>query len=293
MTDAACAAECLAADGYSIAKKVTGCGIAGGELLLLDPACPITHKEIRRTLIPCWTTGNECADDECLAVDGHSIAEEDIGCGITGGELLLLAPARLGTYKNIGRTLVAPGWTIVQERTDHERLIQLMEGVEDIPGTALAEGLTWKWETFPEYMQALDDVPHSIDFCAQVPHDALRVYCMGERALAEEAAMNPHFAASALSSALFSMLDTGADWLGQHTGDAQSAETYVASLFAGYFRHLPTDGAGRFGEVIASLSTTGGLNSTLREHLKREGAYDALLSGLDGFEERLGLHPRL
>ncbi|MGB0852538.1 MAG: NAD(P)-binding domain-containing protein [Pikeienuella sp.] len=111
--------------------------------------------------------------------------------------------------------------------------------------------------------------------------------------LAEEAAMNPHFAASALSSALFSMLDTGADWLGQHTGDAQSAEAYVASLFAGYFRHLPTDGAGRFGEVIASLSTTGGLNSTLREHLKREGAYDALLSGLDGFEERLGLHPRL
>ena len=80
-------------------------------------------------------------------------------------------------------------------RTDHERLIQLMEGVEDIPGTALAEGLTWKWETFPEYMQALDDVPHSIDFCAQVPHDALRVYCMGERALAEEAATDDEIAA--------------------------------------------------------------------------------------------------
>lgn len=111
--------------------------------------------------------------------------------------------------------------------------------------------------------------------------------------LAEEAAMNPHFAASALSSALFSMLDTGADWLGAHTGDARGAEAYVAGLFAGYFRHLQTDGDGRFGEVIASLSTTGGLNATLREHLKREGAYDALLSGLDGFEERLGLRPRL
>ncbi len=73
-------------------------------------------------------------------------------------------------------------------KTDHERLIQLMEGVEDIPGTALSEGLTWKWETFPEYMQALDNLPHSIDFCAQVPHDALRVYVMGERALAEEVA---------------------------------------------------------------------------------------------------------
>ena len=111
--------------------------------------------------------------------------------------------------------------------------------------------------------------------------------------LGEEAAMNPHFAASALSSALFSMLDTGADWLAAHTGDARSAEAYVASLFAGYFRHLATDGDGRFSEVIASLSTTGGLNATLREHLKREGAYDALLSGLDGFEERLGLRPRL
>lgn len=111
--------------------------------------------------------------------------------------------------------------------------------------------------------------------------------------LAEEAAMNPHFAASALSSALFSMLDAGADWLAAHTGDPRGAEAYVAGLFAGYFAHLQTDGDGRFAEVVAALSTTGGLNATLREHLKREGAYDALLSGLDGFEERLGLRPRL
>lgn len=111
--------------------------------------------------------------------------------------------------------------------------------------------------------------------------------------LTEEAAMNPHFAASALSSAVFSMLDAGADWLSAHTGDARAAEAYVAGLFAGYFRHLPTDGDGRFGEVVASLSSTGGLNATLREHLKREGAYDALQGGLDGFEERLGLRPRL
>jgi len=71
---------------------------------------------------------------------------------------------------------------------DHERLIQLMEGVEDIPGTALSEGITWNWETFPEYMDAIDDVGHSIDFLAQVPHDALRVYAMGERAIADELA---------------------------------------------------------------------------------------------------------
>ncbi len=72
--------------------------------------------------------------------------------------------------------------------TDHDKLIELMEGVEDIPGTALSEGISWGWETFPEYMDALDRMPHTIDFLAQVPHDALRVYVMGERAVHDEVA---------------------------------------------------------------------------------------------------------
>ena len=66
---------------------------------------------------------------------------------------------------------------------DHDRLIRLMEGVEDIPGSALAEGLTWNWESFPEYMDAIDAFPHAIDFAVQVPHDPLRVYVMGDRAV--------------------------------------------------------------------------------------------------------------
>jgi len=72
--------------------------------------------------------------------------------------------------------------------TDHEKLVELMEGVEDIPGTALSEGISWGWESFPEYMDVLDRMPHTIDFMAHVPHDALRVYVMGERAVAEEKA---------------------------------------------------------------------------------------------------------
>jgi N-acyl-D-aspartate/D-glutamate deacylase len=56
-----------------------------------------------------------------------------------------------------------------------------MEGVEDIPGTALAEGLTWAWETFPEYLDALDGLPRVLDIGAHVPHAALRAYVMGER----------------------------------------------------------------------------------------------------------------
>ncbi|MBI1392708.1 MAG: amidohydrolase family protein [Alphaproteobacteria bacterium] len=71
---------------------------------------------------------------------------------------------------------------------DHDRLVRLMEGVEDIPGTALHEGITWEWETFPEYLDAIDRIPHTIDFGVMATHDPIRVYVMGERALAEEAA---------------------------------------------------------------------------------------------------------
>ncbi|MBL4853137.1 MAG: amidohydrolase family protein [Robiginitomaculum sp.] len=77
---------------------------------------------------------------------------------------------------------------------DHEKLIRLMEGVEDIPGTALAEGLTWDWESFPEYMDALDARPHTVDFLAMVPHDPLRVYVMGDRAVYNERATDDDIA---------------------------------------------------------------------------------------------------
>lgn len=67
-------------------------------------------------------------------------------------------------------------------------LIGLMEGVEDIPGTALHEGIQWDWETFPEYMDALDSKPLALDVAAQVPHAALRAYVMGQRGADHETA---------------------------------------------------------------------------------------------------------
>ena len=65
---------------------------------------------------------------------------------------------------------------------DRDRLIELMEGVEDIPGVALHEGLDWAWESFDDYLGALERKPHDIDYGAYLPHAALRVYVMGARA---------------------------------------------------------------------------------------------------------------
>jgi len=64
---------------------------------------------------------------------------------------------------------------------DRQFLIELMEGVEDIPGAALSEGINWQWESFPEYLDALETMPRAIDVAAQVPHGAVRAYVMGDR----------------------------------------------------------------------------------------------------------------
>ncbi len=81
--------------------------------------------------------------------------------------------------------------------SDHERLIELMEGVEDIPGIALHEGLSWAWQSFPEYLDDIDAKPRDIDLGAQVPHGALRLHVMGERGAAREPATPEDIAAMA------------------------------------------------------------------------------------------------
>ena len=63
-----------------------------------------------------------------------------------------------------------------------------MEGVEDIPGAALSAGIQWGWESFPEYLDVIDQLPKAIDVGAQVPHGAVRGYVMGERGAKNEPA---------------------------------------------------------------------------------------------------------
>ncbi|MEX6722932.1 N-acyl-D-amino-acid deacylase family protein [Parapedomonas caeni] len=76
----------------------------------------------------------------------------------------------------------------------HQWLIGLMEGVEDIPGTALAEGIDWAWESFPEYIDALDRMARTVDVGTQVPHGAVRAYVMGERGARNEPATDEDIA---------------------------------------------------------------------------------------------------
>ena len=74
------------------------------------------------------------------------------------------------------------GFAPVRKNTQ-DAVIALMEGVEDIPGPCLHEGLDWSWESFSDYLTALERRSHDIDFCALLPHAPMRVYVMGDRAL--------------------------------------------------------------------------------------------------------------
>ena len=94
----------------------------------------------------------------------------------------LLAPSSLHGVTSLVMGNCGVGFAPARRgAAEHAWLISLLEGVEDIPGTALAEGLTWDWESFPDYLDALERRKFAVDVGAQLPHAALRVYVMGTR----------------------------------------------------------------------------------------------------------------
>lgn len=116
---------------------------------------------------------------------------------------------------------------------DHDRLIRLMEGVEDIPFPVLSTGLPWDWESFPDYLDSLAGKSFDIDFAAQLPHAALRVYVMGERganreeASAQDIAEMARLARAAVEAGALGFSTSRT--LNHRTSDGQPTPTLTAS----------------------------------------------------------------
>jgi pyrroline-5-carboxylate reductase len=105
----------------------------------------------------------------------------------------------------------------------------------------------------------------------------------------DEAALQAYFGGSALASPILDMMRVGAGWLAEQTGDRRAAEAYVAGLFAGFMRDVAEDQTQSFQDALHSLSTEGGLNASLRDHMRAAKADEALRTGLDQLKPRLGL----
>jgi N-acyl-D-amino-acid deacylase len=127
-------------------------------------------------------------------VDGRGAEEVDAsGCIVTPGFVdphthydgQITWENRMAPSSNHGVTTVVMGNCGVGfapvHSTDHDMVVKLMEGVEDVPEVVMAQGVPWNWTSFPDYLDALDKRESDVDFAAQIPHSPLRVFVMGQR----------------------------------------------------------------------------------------------------------------
>ncbi len=154
--------------------------------------------------------------------------------------------------------------------SDHDTLVDVMAGVEDIPGVVMVDGLPWDWETFPEYLDALDSRKRDIDVAAYLPHSPLRVYVMGQRGADREPATQEDLArmrelakqaievgALGFASSRFSFHKTASGEL-IPTYDAAQAEIAaiadgVAEGGGGLIQFVPDIAAGGYANVLQQV----------------------------------------
>src|SRR5580704_4519173 len=151
------------ADGTGRPTRVGDVAIEGNRIAAVGEVDGAAHREIDaegKLVTPGWVEihthydGQATWDPEVSPSGWHGVTTVVMGnCGVG------FAPARA---------------------SDREWLIQLMEGVEDIPGTALSEGMTWNWESFPEYLDEVERTDRIMDVASLVPHGALRAYVVGD-----------------------------------------------------------------------------------------------------------------
>lgn len=162
----------MVADGSGAPAEMRDVAITGGKIVAIEPAITgdarevidATGKLVTPGFIDIHThyDGQLTWDTELLPSSGHGVTTVITGnCGIG------FAPVRKGT---------------------EDWLVALTEGVEDIPGSALHDGITWGWETFPKYLDILSEREFAVDVATQVPHSAVRAYVLGRRAEDDEPA---------------------------------------------------------------------------------------------------------
>lgn len=141
---------------------------------------------------------------------------------------------------------------------DHAQLIELMEGVEDLPGPVLHEGLPWTWQSFAEYLDAVDSLPHDIDVAAQVTHDPLRLFVMGQRgadrqaATPDDIAEMARLAAAGIRAGALGFSTSRTEWHKTSRGEQTPSVRAELNELVGIARAIGETGTGVF-QVVSDL----------------------------------------